>query len=187
MSLLDSMHFYYNKSMHAYSHTTIRMLLCSTYMCPAVHNRSMADTSIRVSNELADELYERKGRSTSYEDYIWELLDEVDSHHSSADREPAVEPEPPTADDFGGVLDDAREAFADDPDARQQARVDSLRAALVAVRESPLSKSEIQAAAYPEDAEIGQNERTWFRKTVKPFLKEVATYSSSDHKWHWSG
>jgi len=163
------------------------MDLCSTYMCAGVHCFNMVDTSIRVSEELADELYRRKGRSTSYEKYLWQLLDEVDSHDSSADREPAGEPEPATPDEFGGVLDDAREAFSDDPDARQQARVESLRAALVAVRDEPLSKSEIQAAAYPEDVEIGQNERTWFRKTVKPFLKEVAAYSNSDHKWHYSG
>jgi len=171
--------------MHVCNHAMMRMDLCSTYMCAGVHCCDMSDTSIRVSEELADELYARKGRSTSYEDYLWQLLDEVDGHGDSADRESAGEPEPPTADGFGGVLDEAREAFSDDPDARQQARVDSLRAALAAVRKSPLSKSEIQKAAYP-DSEIGQNERTWFRKTVKPFLKETATYSNSDHKWHYS-
>lgn len=163
----------------------MRMLLCSTYMCAGVHTASMADTSIRVSEELADELYDRKGRSTSYEDYLWQLLDEVDSHDRSTVQGPTGEPKPPTPDEFGGVLDDAREAFADDPDARQQARVESLRAGLAAVRDEPLTKSEIQDAAYP-DAEIGQNERTWFRKTVKPYLKEVAGYSNSDQKWHWS-
>jgi hypothetical protein len=36
------------------------------------------DTTIRVSPELAEELYQRKGRGTSYEDYIWALLDHVD-------------------------------------------------------------------------------------------------------------
>jgi hypothetical protein len=36
------------------------------------------DTSIRVSPELAEELYQRKGQGTSYEDYIWTLLDRVD-------------------------------------------------------------------------------------------------------------
>lgn len=46
------------------------------------------DTSIRVSEELADELYQRKGRSKSYEDYIWELLEEVDSADSPSEPSP---------------------------------------------------------------------------------------------------
>jgi hypothetical protein len=33
-------------------------------------------TSIRVTTELADELYERKSRGESYEDVIWRLLEE---------------------------------------------------------------------------------------------------------------
>jgi len=145
----------------------------------------MADTSIRVSNELADELYERKGRSTSYEDYIWELLDEVDGN--SGDRQPVVESVENTPDEFGGVIERAREAFDDDPDQRQQARADSVRNAIEAVRDEPLSKSELQERVYPEiDVDIQQNERTWFRKTIKPYLKELAEYSNSDHKWHWS-
>ncbi|WP_435075941.1 antitoxin VapB family protein [Halococcus sp. AFM35] len=37
----------------------------------------MADrTSISVTNELADELYSRKGRGESYEDVIWRLIEE---------------------------------------------------------------------------------------------------------------
>jgi len=145
----------------------------------------MGDTSIRVSEELADELYSRKGRSTSYEEFIWSLLDAVDG-------EPAETAEPPkdeivqTQQARNTVVEQARAEWADDPDQRRQARVDSLRAAIEAVCEEPLSKSELQAAAYPGES-VGQNERTWFRKTVKPWLKEVAEYSNSDQKWHYSG
>jgi predicted CopG family antitoxin len=38
----------------------------------------MGDTSIRVSDELADELFDRKQRGESYEDVIWRLIEEVD-------------------------------------------------------------------------------------------------------------
>lgn len=38
----------------------------------------MSDTSIRVSEELADELHERKNRGDSYEDVIWRLLEDRD-------------------------------------------------------------------------------------------------------------
>lgn len=34
----------------------------------------MGDTSIRISEELADELYDRKSRGESYEDVIWRLI-----------------------------------------------------------------------------------------------------------------
>ncbi|MFB6198953.1 MAG: hypothetical protein ABEI52_11920 [Halobacteriaceae archaeon] len=36
----------------------------------------MGRTSIQVSDELADELYERKERGESYEDVIWRLMEE---------------------------------------------------------------------------------------------------------------
>lgn len=36
----------------------------------------VSDTSIRVSDELADELFERKRRGESYEDVIWRLIEE---------------------------------------------------------------------------------------------------------------
>jgi len=85
------------------------------------------------------------------------------------------------------VIERARQDFSDDPDQRQQARADSVRNAIEAVRDEPLSKSELQERVYPEiDVDIQQNERTWFRKTIKPYLKELAEYSNSDHKWHWS-
>lgn len=45
----------------------------------------MGDTTIRVSEALADELYKRKGRSNSYEDYIWELLAEVEGVEKRTD------------------------------------------------------------------------------------------------------
>jgi len=38
----------------------------------------MGRTSIQVSDELADELYERKERGESYEDVIWRLMEDSD-------------------------------------------------------------------------------------------------------------
>ncbi len=46
-------------------------------MAPEPKAATMADrTSISVTNELADELYSRKGRGESYEDVIWRLIEE---------------------------------------------------------------------------------------------------------------
>jgi predicted CopG family antitoxin len=39
----------------------------------------VSDTSIRVSDELADELFDRKKRGESYEDVIWRLIETADS------------------------------------------------------------------------------------------------------------
>jgi predicted CopG family antitoxin len=40
--------------------------------------QDMSDTSIRVSEELADELHSRKNRGDSYEDVIWRLIEEAE-------------------------------------------------------------------------------------------------------------
>lgn len=40
----------------------------------------MSDTSIRVSNELADALFARKQRGESYEDVIWRLIEAADEN-----------------------------------------------------------------------------------------------------------
>ncbi|WP_017344696.1 hypothetical protein [Halorubrum sp. T3] len=39
----------------------------------------MGRTSIQVTDELADELHDRKDRGESYEDVIWGLIEDADS------------------------------------------------------------------------------------------------------------
>ena len=45
-------------------------------MVPTTERSDMGRTTIQVSDELADELHERKGRGDSYEDVIWRLLND---------------------------------------------------------------------------------------------------------------
>jgi predicted CopG family antitoxin len=45
----------------------------------------MTDTTIRISEDLADELYERKSRGESYEDVIWQLI-EKEGQNGSTDE-----------------------------------------------------------------------------------------------------
>ena len=47
-------------------------------MAQAPGKDCMGRTSIQVSDELADELYERKQRGESYEDVIWRLIEKTD-------------------------------------------------------------------------------------------------------------
>jgi len=42
----------------------------------------MGRTTISVSDELADELHDRKQRGDSYEDVIWRLIDQSDNGES---------------------------------------------------------------------------------------------------------
>lgn len=52
--------------------------MCGDYMTDQTVRERMSDTSIRVSNDLADELFDRKRRGESYEDVIWRLIDDAD-------------------------------------------------------------------------------------------------------------
>jgi len=45
----------------------------------ATPEHDMSDTSIRVSDELADELFSRKRRGESYEDVLWRELEKADA------------------------------------------------------------------------------------------------------------
>lgn len=47
----------------------------------------MADTSIRVTDKLADELFDRKRRGESYEDVIWRLIEKADKYDEVTDGE----------------------------------------------------------------------------------------------------
>ena len=71
----------------------------------------MADTSIRVSEELADELYDRKGRSTSYEEFIWELIERADAHEATADAGRTARDSSPAQDAHADAAERRREAL----------------------------------------------------------------------------
>jgi predicted CopG family antitoxin len=43
-------------------------------MVPTSERSDMGRTTIQVSDELADELHDRKDRGDSYEDVIWRLI-----------------------------------------------------------------------------------------------------------------
>lgn len=57
-----------------------------TIIPSTVEIQYMSDTSIRVSEELADELHDRKNRGDSYEDVIWRLVEKADAYEAENDR-----------------------------------------------------------------------------------------------------
>ena len=113
----------------------------------------MADTSIRVSEELADELYRRKGRSTSYEDFIWQLLDgDQPAATIEADSELLADWEPQT------------DANAERARAETQRVLDWLRET-----GGRHSRREIVDGVGPEEGDD-----YWWRAVVRPGLSELA-------------
>jgi hypothetical protein len=78
----------------------------------------MGRTTIQVSDELADELHERKERGDSYEDVIWRLMEEPATRSSGRDprgeRRENTAPEPDQAhDESHAVRDEAARALRD--------------------------------------------------------------------------
>jgi len=76
----------------------------------------MGRTTIQVSDELADELHERKERGDSYEDVIWRLIESGEGRSSGRDPrgEPTEDtaPEPPRdTDETYAVRDEAEHAL----------------------------------------------------------------------------
>lgn len=163
-------------------------------------------TTIQLSVETWQRLNSRKLPSDSFEDVIVRLLDEEDDqptpeldHEDTKDnnREGELRHEP-TVSVIDGVIDETVLKWDDKPVERRDARIESLRRALEAVKETGHSKQELQTEIYwngdrPENPDEhpnqipGQNERTWFRRTVRPALSTVAEYSNSTHSWHWTG
>jgi len=131
----------------------------------------MSDTSIRVSDDLADELYARKGRSTSYEEFIWELLAAVDGDVDGGEEPTAVESGETDAESVEtgeSVLLDDWEPQTDANAAR--AREETQRV-VAWFRETGgrHTKAEIIESVGPEEGTD-----YWWRAVVRPGLGELA-------------
>jgi hypothetical protein len=124
----------------------------------------MGDTTIRVSEELADELYERKGRSTSYEEFIWELLEEDSSEHGAVDSESGAEAgidtATPTPEAARSVLEDVLAGDGDLLDRRVDealAMYDLLREEGAAEKSDLLEAVDVEATEYKSENSVWAN------------------------------
>jgi len=132
------------------------------------------DTSIRVSEELAEELYQRKGRATSYEDFIWELLERVDSD----DGQPSTE----TGRVQGTVDNSLRDDHSEDsgPRSRPEADVDRLRNELAGSSDLLDRRVEAVLDMYDYLVEHGEAEKSDLLGIVDV---EATGYVSADSVW----
>ncbi len=131
----------------------------------------MSDTSIRVSDDLADELYARKGRSTSYEEFIWELLAAVYGDLDGGAEPTTVEtddtePTPSEPDETGLLADWEPQTDANAARAREETQ-----RVVGWLRETGgrHSKAEIVETVGPEEGTD-----YWWRAVVRPGLSELA-------------
>ncbi len=159
---------------------------------------AMGRTSIQTSEELADELWERKNRGESYEDVIWRLIEmadaneqdnasEHDRHVDEANKnevtpEPAVDTTPKALDPVTSVVDRVSDNWGDTEE-RMRARRAAARAVLQHAVDTgeAVGKADAIEQFLPQHAVDGQGDETWWRKNIRPVLKAVGEYSNGKH------
>lgn len=83
----------------------------------------------------------------------------------------------------GDIVDAVAEGWDDTGD-RLAARKAAARAVLDYAREhGTVSKQEAKEEIRPEYPVDGQNDRTWYRKNIRPVLNEAAEYDNSDRAY----
>lgn len=133
---------------------------------------NMGDTTIRVSEELADELYARKTRKESYEDVIWQLIEQAEENDtapstSSSEMEDSATDsdatEPPETTDIDTIL-----AEWDPQGESRQQRLDAGRAVLEYLKEQgEATKEDIFNTVYPDHKVETQSKDSWWRTTAR--------------------
>lgn len=146
------------------------------------------DTSIGIDEKTWKRLNSRKGPGDSFESVINDALDELEEfqEENDDDREDDVDDDRPDrerADHGGGPTDEFDEsrdgrdlrALADVETPPQPTREEFEEAALAAIEylreEGGATKSEFQKSIHDDYTARYENERTWWRKVVKPALK----------------
>lgn len=105
--------------------------------------------------------------------------DEAPTPTSAADATPPEAARDERPDTLTGAVDWVAEKW-EDTDARLEARKAAATAVLEYAREhGGVSKQEAKEDVYPEYPVDGQTPRTWYRKTIRPVLNEVAEYDQS--------
>jgi predicted CopG family antitoxin len=174
----------------------------------ATEATDMGRTTIQVTDELADELHSRKDRGDSYEDVIWRLIEEQDDvepvtagettdterkaevYDDLAEESAAGDARDVEEHDAGDVQDDV-EAFVErvsDTWEDTEERLASRRAAAEVVLQHALDTGDAvgKSSDVVEDVRErfpveGQNEETYWRKNIRPVLKEAGEYSQAHH------
>ena len=154
-------------------------------------------TTISVSEELADELYDRKGRGESYEDVAWRLIEHADAYQelqateegeediAREDTQADAQPEP-VGDDVTDAepagegyqpLDDGALFALDLPGSGEKLkrRQEAVRAAFEYIKENgKATPSDLKDDVYPEHDGEYASARSWWKNLVYPSFGELA-------------
>jgi len=172
----------------------------------------MATTTISVPEDLADELYSRKGRGESYADVIRRLIEQADAgaatrEGTDASREqPHGTPgSPPAGDDgtehgepvaatetFADVVDDVAGEALPGSGAKLEARRDAFEAVVAYLREhGSATPADLRRDVYPDhDGGYTRGEdpaRSWWKNAMYPALRELADRTGDVEKADTTG
>jgi predicted CopG family antitoxin len=165
----------------------------------------MGRTTISVSDELADELYERKGRGESYEDVLWRLLE--DDGRGKLARDPrgqggeTAEPESEeasidhAAQSLDQIIDEVAHDVLPGSGEKFEEREAAFKAVVSYLRENGSATPEdFKREVYPDHrAQYTEGEdpaRSWWKNAMYKGLRELAERSGeigkSDHTGEWT-
>lgn len=156
---------------------------------------TMGRTTIQVSDELADELHDRKGRGESYEDVIWRLIDHADTGQTTT-PDPGTEqtaatdePEPAHHQTPAEILKEWRPGHAG-KDRERRREIGTTALNWLRERDAPASAEEFKRALYEDHHMEGQGEDAWWRRTARPAIQLAedaghVEYSHGNHEYRW--
>jgi len=161
-----------------------------TARCTRRHLANLLGVSPDYIYQRVD-LLEKLGVVDVIHDGFYEL---ADSEQESDDTEPefaepepqAVKPEPPTEPQTSATVEAVVERVSDgwqDTDERLAARRAAARAVLQHAVDTgdAVGKTDAIEEFGDEFGVDGQNDETWYRKNIRPVLREVGEYSSGVH------
>lgn len=174
-------------------------------------------TTISIPEDLADELYDRKGRGESYADVIWRLIDEAETgqtdgqdtsvvrnaedserRREATDATHAPETGPAEPATFMDHVDDVADETLPGSGAKLEDRREAFHAVVEYLRESgTATPAEFRSEVYPEHkawyTDGKDPARSWWKNAMYPALAELAertdTLAKADHtgEWRWRG
>jgi hypothetical protein len=154
------------------------------------------DVTIRVKRRVWERLHRRKGPGDSFSQVIEELLDDERGAEATDETQAPAEPmtdhqaaaeathtEPRDIDAaVAAVVDEVAASWA--ADERLEARKEAARRVLAHAMDTDEAvgkSSAIVDAVFDECPVPGQDRETWWRKNIRPTLKEAGEYSAGRH------
>jgi predicted CopG family antitoxin len=156
--------------------------------------RVSVPTTISVSEDLADYLFEQKRRGESYEDVIWRLIeDDEPQEAASADPDDDIETAPEPAETLADHVDDVvASGILPGSGAKLEARERAFRAVVqYLLDEGEATPAKFRDDVYPEhDGFYTQGKdpaRSWWKNAMYPALAELAERTDDVKKADQSG